>query len=56
MMTKARSPALPNVPTAEEQGTKGMEAYTWNALYPAEEGYAGADREEAGRRRRETKR
>ena len=33
MMTKDRSPALPNVPTAEEQGTKGMEAYTWNALY-----------------------
>jgi tripartite-type tricarboxylate transporter receptor subunit TctC len=33
IMTKQRSPALPNVPTAEEQGTKGMEAYTWNALY-----------------------
>ena len=33
MMTKDRSPALPNVPTAEEQGTKGMEAYTWNALF-----------------------
>ena len=33
MMTKDRSPALPNIPTAEEQGTKGMEAYTWNALF-----------------------
>jgi len=33
IMTKERSPALANVPTAEEQGTKGMEAYTWNALY-----------------------
>ncbi len=48
MMTKERSPALPNVPTAEEQGTKGMEAYTWNALVPAE-GHAGANREEACR-------
>ena len=28
-----RSPALPNVPTALEQGTKGLEAYTWNALF-----------------------
>jgi len=33
IMTKDRSPALPNLPTAEEQGTKGMEAYTWNALF-----------------------
>jgi tripartite-type tricarboxylate transporter receptor subunit TctC len=32
MMTKERSPALPNLPTALEQGT-GMEAYTWNALF-----------------------
>jgi tripartite-type tricarboxylate transporter receptor subunit TctC len=28
-----RSPALPNVPTAEEQGTKGLIAYTWNAIF-----------------------
>jgi tripartite-type tricarboxylate transporter receptor subunit TctC len=28
-----RSPALPNVPTAEEQGTPKLEAYTWNALF-----------------------
>lgn len=33
IMTKQRSPALPNLPTAEEQGTKGMEAYTWNAIF-----------------------
>jgi tripartite-type tricarboxylate transporter receptor subunit TctC len=28
-----RSPALPNLPTAEEQGTPKLEAYTWNALF-----------------------
>jgi tripartite-type tricarboxylate transporter receptor subunit TctC len=28
-----RSPALPNVPTAAEQGTQGLEAYTWNAIF-----------------------
>lgn len=33
IMTKDRSPALPNLQTAEEQGTKGMEAYTWNAIF-----------------------
>ncbi|MDQ2083329.1 tripartite tricarboxylate transporter substrate-binding protein [Xanthobacteraceae bacterium Astr-EGSB] len=33
IMTKERSPALPNLPTAGEQGFKGMEAYTWNAIY-----------------------
>jgi tripartite-type tricarboxylate transporter receptor subunit TctC len=33
IMTKDRSEALPNLPTAEEQGTKGMEAYTWNAIF-----------------------
>ena len=32
MMTKQRSPALPNVPTAAEQGTN-VEAYTWNAIF-----------------------
>jgi tripartite-type tricarboxylate transporter receptor subunit TctC len=30
---KARSPALPNLPTAAEQGTANLEAYTWNALF-----------------------
>ncbi len=28
-----RSPALPNIPTAEEQGTKDLIAYTWNAIF-----------------------
>jgi tripartite-type tricarboxylate transporter receptor subunit TctC len=28
-----RSPALPNVATAEEQGTKDLIAYTWNAIF-----------------------
>jgi tripartite-type tricarboxylate transporter receptor subunit TctC len=28
-----RSPALPNVPTAAEQGTSDLLAYTWNALF-----------------------
>jgi tripartite-type tricarboxylate transporter receptor subunit TctC len=28
-----RSRALPNLPTAEEQGTKDLIAYTWNAIF-----------------------
>ncbi len=28
-----RSPALPDLPTADEQGLKGFEAYTWNAIF-----------------------
>ncbi len=32
MLTKQRSPALPNVPTAIEQGLD-VEAYTWNAVF-----------------------
>ena len=32
IFNKTRSPALPNLPTAEEQGTK-VEAYTWNAIF-----------------------
>jgi tripartite-type tricarboxylate transporter receptor subunit TctC len=28
-----RSPALPNLPTALEQGTKDLIAYTWNAIF-----------------------
>jgi tripartite-type tricarboxylate transporter receptor subunit TctC len=32
MMTKERSPALPNVPTATEQGLD-VQAYTWNAIF-----------------------
>jgi tripartite-type tricarboxylate transporter receptor subunit TctC len=33
IMTKDRSPALPNVPTGIEQGTPNLEAYTWNAIF-----------------------
>jgi tripartite-type tricarboxylate transporter receptor subunit TctC len=33
LLDAARSPALPNVPTALEQGVKGLEAYTWNAIF-----------------------
>jgi tripartite-type tricarboxylate transporter receptor subunit TctC len=32
IMTKQRSPVLPNLPTAAEQGTD-VEAYTWNAIF-----------------------
>jgi tripartite-type tricarboxylate transporter receptor subunit TctC len=33
IMTKERSQALPNVPTALEQGLPKLEAYTWNAIF-----------------------
>jgi tripartite-type tricarboxylate transporter receptor subunit TctC len=33
IMTKQRSKALPDLPTAAEQGTTNLEAYTWNALF-----------------------
>ena len=33
LLDAVRSTALPNVPTALEQGTKGLEAYTWNAIF-----------------------
>ena len=33
IMDKARSPALPNLQTTGEQGTPGLEAYTWNAIF-----------------------
>jgi tripartite-type tricarboxylate transporter receptor subunit TctC len=33
IMNKERSPALPNLPTALEQGTPNLEAYTWNAFF-----------------------
>jgi tripartite-type tricarboxylate transporter receptor subunit TctC len=33
IMTKKRSPALPNLPTALEQGFKDFEAYTWSAVF-----------------------
>src|SRR4051812_46159401 len=33
LLTNTRSPALPNVPTAAEQGISDMQAYTWNAFF-----------------------
>ena len=33
IFNSSRSPALPNVATAEEQGTKDLIAYTWNAIF-----------------------
>jgi tripartite-type tricarboxylate transporter receptor subunit TctC len=33
LLDAVRSSALPDVPTALELGTKGLEAYTWNALF-----------------------
>jgi tripartite-type tricarboxylate transporter receptor subunit TctC len=33
IMTKTRSPALPNVPTTAEQDLPTLEAYTWNAFF-----------------------
>ena len=32
VMDKKRSPALPNLPTVLEQGTPGLEAYSWSAI------------------------
>jgi tripartite-type tricarboxylate transporter receptor subunit TctC len=32
-LTKTRSPVLPSLPTADEQGLKDFEAYTWNAFF-----------------------
>jgi tripartite-type tricarboxylate transporter receptor subunit TctC len=33
LFNTTRSPALPDLPTADEQGLKGFEAYTWNAFF-----------------------
>jgi tripartite-type tricarboxylate transporter receptor subunit TctC len=33
VLTKDRSAAMPEVPTADEQGLKGFEAYNWNAMF-----------------------
>jgi tripartite-type tricarboxylate transporter receptor subunit TctC len=33
MLTRARSPALPDLPTADEQGLKGFEVKNWNAVF-----------------------
>ena len=32
-LSKARTPVLPELQTADEQGLKGFEAYTWNAFF-----------------------
>jgi tripartite-type tricarboxylate transporter receptor subunit TctC len=33
LMTKTRSPALPDLPTTAEQGLEDSEGYTWNAIF-----------------------
>jgi len=33
ILDSKRSPAMPNLPTAAEQGTPNLEAYTWNAIF-----------------------
>jgi tripartite-type tricarboxylate transporter receptor subunit TctC len=33
ILDNKRSPAMPNLPTAIEQGTEKLEAYTWNAIF-----------------------
>jgi tripartite-type tricarboxylate transporter receptor subunit TctC len=33
IMTKERSPVLPNLPTGLEQGVQNLEAYTWSAAF-----------------------
>jgi len=33
ILTKVRSPVLPNLPTALEQGVPNLEAYTWSAVF-----------------------
>jgi tripartite-type tricarboxylate transporter receptor subunit TctC len=33
ILDSKRSPALPNLPTAAEQGTPNLVAYTWNAIF-----------------------
>src|SRR5215218_9963902 len=32
-LTRARSPVLPDLPTAHEKGLPNFEAYTWNAFF-----------------------
>src|SRR5579871_6131826 len=33
LMSRTRSPALPDLPTTAEQGLENAEAYTWNAIF-----------------------
>ena len=49
MLDSKRSKALPDLPTAEEQGTKDLIAYTWNAIFLPKNA-PERDREEAQRR------
>ena len=49
LLDSKRSKALPDLPTAEEQGTKDLIAYTWNAIFLPKNA-PDADREEAQRR------
>ena len=36
-LSRERTPALPNLPTAHEQGLKDFDAYTWNAVFMPKE-------------------
>ena len=49
--TRNRSPLLPDLATAQEQGLKDFEAYTWNAFFMPK-GTPDADRAPAQRRHR----
>jgi tripartite-type tricarboxylate transporter receptor subunit TctC len=33
ILGRERSPVMPSVPTAAEQGLNGLDAYTWNAVF-----------------------
>jgi tripartite-type tricarboxylate transporter receptor subunit TctC len=33
MLSRERSPVLPNLPTADEQGLEGFDIYSWNAVF-----------------------
>jgi tripartite-type tricarboxylate transporter receptor subunit TctC len=43
-LTRERSPILPDLPTAHEQGLAGFDAYTWNAVF---QGHAAGALEKA---------
>jgi tripartite-type tricarboxylate transporter receptor subunit TctC len=33
MLSRSRSPVMPDLPTADEQGLKGFDIYSWNAVF-----------------------
>ena len=33
IFSNQRSPVMPSLPTADEQGLPGVDAYTWNAIF-----------------------